>query len=280
MPEGNVMEQMPEPFYLPPEKKKCSRALYEEVFVEDSVRFVDFYYTHKTRENQVLALERDGMLVSMLHLNPYRMIVNGYETPANYIVAVATKEECRHQGYMRLLLEKALKDMGDQRMPFTFLMPASEKIYAPFDFVWICPYTDLPLRVERMDAEGQNRYLASRYHVFCKRDKAYMENLEAERKAEEGEAAPEKMPPFMARITDVCQMLRMVNSRKEQRLHFRVHDPIIQNNDGWFCWDVSADFSRVQKLKVCPKKIDLDLTVGELTSLVFGGLKICLSETV
>ena len=39
-------------------------------------------------------------------------------------------------------------------MPFTFLMPASESIYAPFDFVWICPYTELLMRVERMSADG------------------------------------------------------------------------------------------------------------------------------
>ncbi len=280
MPEGNVMEQMPEPFYLPLEEKKRSRALYEEVFAEDSGRFVDFYYTYKTRENQILALEQDGMLVSMLHLNPYRMIVNGYETLANYIVAVATKKEYRHQGYMRLLLEKALKDMGEQGMPFTFLMPASEKIYAPFDFVWICSYTSLLPRVERMDREGQNRYLASRYQVFCKRDRTYMENLAAERKAEEGEAAPEKMPPFMARITDVCQMLRMANTRQTQSLYLRIHDPIVSRNDGWFFWDVSPEYSRAEKLLYQPEKTDLDLTVGELTSLIFGSFRICLSEVV
>lgn len=280
MPERNVMEQMPEPLYLSQEKKKCSRQLYEEVFAEDSARFVEFYYTYKTRENQILALEQDGMLVSMLHLNPYRMVVNGYETPANYIVAVATKKEYRHRGYMRLLLEKALKDMGDQGMPFTFLMPASEKIYAPFDFVWICSYTNLPSRVERMDAEEQNRYLASRYQVFCKRGRTYMENLAAERKAEEGETVPEKMPPFMARITDVCQMLQMANTRQTQSLYLRIHDPIISRNDGWFLWNVSPEYSRVEKVLCQPQKTDLDLTIGELTSLIFGSFRICLSEVV
>ena len=280
MSERNVMEQMPEPLYLPQEKKKCSRSLYEEVFAEDSARFVEFYYTYKTRENQILALEQDGMLVSMLHLNPYGMVVNGYETPANYIVAVATKKEYRHRGYMRLLLEKALKDMGDQGMPFTFLMPASEKIYAPFDFVWICSYTNLSSRVERMDAEEQNRYLASRYQVFCKRDRTYMENLAAERKAEEGETVPEKMPPFMARITDVCQMLQMMNTRQTQRLYLRIHDPIISRNDGWFFWNVSPEYSRVEKLLYQPEKTDLDLTIGELTSLIFDSFRICLSEVV
>ena len=41
----------------------------------------------------------------MLHLNPYTMIVNGYEFPCNYIVAVATDPDYRHQGCMRALLE-------------------------------------------------------------------------------------------------------------------------------------------------------------------------------
>ena len=61
------------------------------------------------------------------------MIVNGYEVKSNYIVAVATKKEYRHRGYMRILLKKALRDMADMGMPFVFLMPASESIYAPFD---------------------------------------------------------------------------------------------------------------------------------------------------
>lgn len=112
------------------------------------------------------------------------MIMNGYEFMADYIVAVATEKAFRHQGCMRKLLEKALNDMADQGMPFTFLMPASESIYAPFDFVWICPYTELPMRVARMSAEAQNRYLAGRYQMFCKRNARYMENLQAERIAE------------------------------------------------------------------------------------------------
>ena len=163
MPEGNLMDEiMPEPFYLPEDEKERSRGLYKEAFPEDTEKFVDFYYTCKTRDNQILALEQDGELVSMVHLNPYTMIVNGFETPVNYIVAVATGKECRHRGYMRLLLVRALQDMAARNMPFTFLMPASERIYAPFDFVWICPYTELSPRVERMDAAGQNRYLAAR----------------------------------------------------------------------------------------------------------------------
>lgn len=270
----------PVPCCLQAEERQLSRPLYEAVFSEDSKRFVDFYYEYKTRDNEILGLWEDGKLVSMLHLNPYTMIVNGYEAKSNYIVAVATHKDCRHRGYMRALLEKALKDMAEKRMPFTFLMPASESIYAPFDFVWICPHTALPRRVELMDAEGQNRYLAERYQMFCKRDERYMENWQAEKKAEEGEIFPGKIPPYMVRITDVCQMLRMVRSTKAQKLYLYVKDPIIEQNNGYFCWETSLEDSSAEKLTQVPDRTDLELTIGELASMVFESFRICLSEFV
>lgn len=273
-------QEMPVPFYLMADDRKFSRAVYETVFAEDSKRFVDFYYEYKTWDNEILVLEEDDQLVSMVHLNPYTMIVNGYEFRCNYIVAVATLPEYRHRGYMRLLLEQALRDMAEQNMPFTFLMPASESIYAPFDFVWICPHTELPRRVEMMDADDQNRYLAARFQMFCKRDARYMENLRAERAAEMGETSSEKLPPYMARITDVCQMLRLVNSMEERTLYLHVKDPILEKNDGYFLWEISGENSRAERLKTEPERIDLELTVGELTSMIFESFQICLSELV
>ena len=269
-----------EPKYLSAEERGRTRALYQAAFPEDTERFVDFYYQYKTRDNQILALEQDGQIVSMLHRNPYTMIMNGYEFLADYIVAVATEKAFRHQGCMRKLLEKALNDMANQGMPFAFLMPASESIYAPFDFVWICPYTELPMRVERMSAEAQNRYLAGRYQMFCKRDTRYMENLQAERTAEEGETMPDHIPPFMARITDVMSMLRLIGSRKEKKLYLHVKDPIVVRNNGYFCWTTAPEASTAERMKEVPERIDLELTIGELTSMIFEGLRICLSESV
>lgn len=266
--------------YLPPERRAESRSLYETVFSADTKQFVDYYYEYKIRDNEILALMEDEQIVSMLHLNPYTMIVNGYEVKSNYIVAVATLRDYRHRGYMRMLLGRALRDMSMQRMPFTFLMPASESIYAPFDFVWICPYRQLPVRVQRMDADGQNRYLASRYQMFCKRDERYMENLQAEQKAEEGETPEEKMPPYMVRITDVCQMLSLTGSREDRILYLHVKDPIIPQNDGYFCWESFRGDSHAEKLKEKPERIDLELGIGELASAIFGSFEICLSEVV
>lgn len=274
------LKELPMPCYLPPERKIESRSLYERVFHEDTKKFVDYYYSCRIRDNKILVLEEEGQIVSMVHLNPYWMIVNGYEMKINYIVAVATHEDYRHRGYMRMLLEKALKDMSFQGMPFTFLMPVSESIYTPFDFAWACSYTELPGRVMRMDMEEQNRYLAARYQMFCKRDKRYMENQRAERLAEDGEPAPDRMPPYMVRITDVCQMLRVTGSREPRRLYLHVKDSVIEKNRGYFLWNVSENGGSAERLLAIPEKVDLELTIGELASMVFGGFEICLSEIV
>ncbi|HBN57446.1 MAG TPA: hypothetical protein DD414_11795 [Lachnospiraceae bacterium] len=268
------------PYYLALEEKGFSRPLYEEVFPEDSQRFVDFYYEYKTRDNEILVLKDKDTIVSMLHLNPYKMIVNGYEVQSRYIVAVATRKAYRHKGCMETLLKKALHDTASLGIPFVFLMPASEKIYAPYDFVRICSHTKLPRRIEKMDAEAQNRYLAARCQMFCKRDDRYMENLEAERQAEAGEASSEPVPSYMARVTDVCRMLSLSHSHKEQTLCLYVKDPVIEKNNGYYAWQVSPEGSRAQKLTGMPERVDLELSIGELASMLFESLGICLSEFV
>ena len=269
-----------EPKLLTKEERQKTRVLYQTVFSEDSQKFVDFYYEYKIRDNQIYALWEDNQYVSMVHLNPYTMIVNGYEVPSNYIVAVATLKDYRNRGYMRLLLETALRQMAADKMPFTFLMPASESIYTPFDFVWISPFTELPVRVTHLNGDGQNRYLASRYQLFCKRDARYMENLEAERLAEAGEVPMDEIPPFMARITNVEQMLRLTSSREEKTIYLHVKDEVIEENNGYFCWKTGPEKSSAERLTEKPKQVDLELTEGELTSMIFEGFKICLSEIV
>ena len=93
------------------DEKAGTRALYEEVFLEDSEAFVDYYYTEKTKDNVIYGAEEDGRFQAMLHLNPYVLSVNGSERKAHYIVAVATRREYRRRGYMAALIRRALRDM-------------------------------------------------------------------------------------------------------------------------------------------------------------------------
>ncbi len=70
--------------YLPDEEKNRTRALWERIFVEDSERFLDYYYHIKTADNEILVLERDGEILSMLQLNPYRLQAGAAQVEAAY----------------------------------------------------------------------------------------------------------------------------------------------------------------------------------------------------
>lgn len=123
---------------LAAEEHYRTRPLYEAVFTEDEKAFVDYYYEWKTRNNQIYVAEDEEGIHAMVHLNPFRMYVQGEIHTLHYIVAVATQEEYRHRGLMRSLLALAEREMEAAGECFTFLMPASEKIYAPFGYRYFC----------------------------------------------------------------------------------------------------------------------------------------------
>lgn len=115
-----------------------ARKLYEEIFDEDSPAFVDYYFRVKTAENEIFVVENEKQeILATLHLNPYEMMFCGEKVKTNYIVAVATRADCRHQGMMRSLLQASLQEMYRREETFTWLMPAAEAIYRPFGFRFI-----------------------------------------------------------------------------------------------------------------------------------------------
>ena len=60
--------------YLKPEEKEKARALWSQAFFEDSEEFDNYYFTEKIKENQILVKEEDGRIISMVHLNPYKIL--------------------------------------------------------------------------------------------------------------------------------------------------------------------------------------------------------------
>ena len=182
---------------------KC-RPLWEEAFPEDSKSFADYYFSEKLPGSKVLAIEgEEGNLLTMAHLNPYMISVNGKKWELPYIVGVATAADQRHKGYMRQVLYKMLRDLNQEKKPFCFLMPAAETIYRPFQFAFIydqpvwkpedepekdlekCP-VDLAKKAETA-AHWMNDWLEKHYEVYAVRDKAYMELLKKELESEAGE---------------------------------------------------------------------------------------------
>lgn len=115
-------------------RKQRVYEMWQENF-HDPMPYADFYFQEVYGKNEVLLnQEEDATVKGMLHLNPYTLHVKGQPTEAKYIVGVATDEEYRRQGVMRELLVKTFQTLRDRGELFTYLMPADENYYLPFDF--------------------------------------------------------------------------------------------------------------------------------------------------
>ena len=197
----------------------ATRTLWEEVFTQDSVKFVDYYYSHKAEKNICFVIKEQNEIVSMVHLTPYDMCVKRDKCgeidifSTYYIVGVATKEAFRHRGYMTALLEQAFSYMKKCNIPFAFLMPANPAIYEPFGFRYIYERTDylfcpkdvnkgqgssalnLEVELEIVKADEKDceqlasfsmEQLRGRYDFFLKRDELYFRTLHMELESENG----------------------------------------------------------------------------------------------
>lgn len=115
---------------------KTARSLWEEVFYEDSVQFTDYYFENKAEKNIGYVIGQ-APYDAMMFRTPYQLQIGQARKEISYIVGVATREECRHRGYMRKLLMHSLGEMYQEKNPFAFLMPANPAIYEPFDFEYV-----------------------------------------------------------------------------------------------------------------------------------------------
>lgn len=184
------------------EERPGTRKLWEAIFTEDTKAFLDYYYTVKTKDNEIFVMEDGGKIVGMLQLNPYQLRVNQTICPANYIIAVATDERYRKRGIMASLLKASMREMYNRKEPFTFLMPAAEAIYYPFDFRFVYRQRqsvvsgkkgmqgDLQIiHAKEKDcgvaAEFANWFLRD-YQVVAERDADYYKTLIAEQESESG----------------------------------------------------------------------------------------------
>ena len=199
--ENTASENLPE--YLPQEAKKETIPLWKACFPEDTDRYLDYYYQEKAKDNRILAKKEDGKIITMLHRNPYKIHMWDKLWEADYIVAVATEENHRGRGHMREVLTKALRDMNLEGRPFTFLMPAEEAIYLPFDFRFVWKKPRLVLKrpaeeiLEKVPVSGEadwekagqfmEKWLAERSQIYTFRDTAYVRRLLRELESEDGE---------------------------------------------------------------------------------------------
>lgn len=125
---------------LESQEKVKSRPLYEHCFKEDTKEYIDYYYNHLIRENEVVVNEQDGKIVSAVHLIPKVAIVGNVKTDITYIYAVGTWKKYRQKGYVKEIFQNVLRNMYENMDIFTYLIPSNEEnagIYRTFGFEYV-----------------------------------------------------------------------------------------------------------------------------------------------
>lgn len=184
-----------------------TRELYEIAFPEDDREFVDYYYEEIASQNEIFAAFDGERIVSMIHVNFYELRIGRQQRKIPYLVAVATHPAYRHRGLMRRVLKTSLDFLRKQKIPFAFLMPASEAIYTPFDFRYISCQRRTEIEVkdylkkESLDCHRASkadipdlvwfsgRYLEKCQGTYANRTEQYYERLLKEQQAQNGDVA-------------------------------------------------------------------------------------------
>ncbi len=112
-------------------KAECTR-LWKEAF-KDSDEFISQFIEHHYCEENMLYIENDGKLSSMLHTIPFEL--NG--APVAYIYAVATDRKERGKGHATKLIQKAIEKAKKEGYKAIITLPASKglkKFYSCFGF--------------------------------------------------------------------------------------------------------------------------------------------------
>lgn len=222
-------------------------------------------------------------ICAMLHLNPYLMWIATDSITLHYIVAVATSLPYRRQGCMRKLMLKAFSWLYDRKEPFTYLMPADTAYYKPFGFRVI--YDQKPVSFPE-DVQEANLWAKEQFDVVTLRDERYLLFLEAEPQlcgnsvlSESAEALSEEAgaflkssgsmdaeedfckvsegavrenrgwkPQIMCRIVHAVRLLECMRAEYDKKIYIQIHDSLISENSGWYCWMVSPVESIVTRL--------------------------------
>lgn len=124
--------------------KLKTRSLYECCFDEGKHSFIDYYYDTIIKRNEIVVVKDGDEIVSMIHLNPYIYNICGELKNVHYLVAIATKENYRHRGLMKLCLDRTFKYLSELKEPYCYLVPDNttyESIYKKYGFEVVTKFT-------------------------------------------------------------------------------------------------------------------------------------------
>lgn len=205
--------------YLTRDKEKYQKAIYhlwQEAFAEDC-EYLQYYFEWRFWDTSMyMYVSDEDALLSMIHLNPLKLRIQGTCVRIPYIVGVATKPEYRKQGLMAGLMKQVLIECRQEKVPFVLLKTEHEEYYKSFGFQTVhqqtyysmkkqeaiydnadnaviesemCEFIMEPLlelEIARLAVWTQHR-LQEQYAIYVEHDDAYLRRMQKEYQAQQGE---------------------------------------------------------------------------------------------
>src|SRR3712207_341724 len=100
---------------------------------EASQAYVDFYFDKSCNPDKTVVLERNGNIISSIHLNQHKIKLNDKVFDTSYVVGVSTLPEARGLGKMGQLMQYSLDTMRDLGQSVSLLMPIDYRLYTKLD---------------------------------------------------------------------------------------------------------------------------------------------------
>lgn len=108
------------------------KTLWRDVF-GDSAEAIDFYFSNRHENQNMLVAEEDGVITGMLTMLPLLLGFGQVMRPGRYIYAVATAPAYRNQGISTQLLVYCHTYMAKNKETAAVLTPASDSLFVFYE---------------------------------------------------------------------------------------------------------------------------------------------------
>lgn len=109
------------------------RKLWLENFEDENEESTTYYFDRFYQQHDCYILTSEDELLCMLQMRPMKVMINQQEKDACFIVGVATNKEYEHCGYMKRLLNYAIKETS-KTCDYLYLQAYDWEVYRDFGF--------------------------------------------------------------------------------------------------------------------------------------------------
>lgn len=143
------------------------KAIWNEVFLEhETQESIDFYFANNFDLKHTFVLENDDkQIVSTLQLNQHDIMLDLKKTSVSFVVGVATLEKEQRKGYMRLLLDYAIKYARETlKQEMMILQAYNWDVYRSFGFYEAYYKSEVPFLLDDLDGyqEARQKHIDSK----------------------------------------------------------------------------------------------------------------------